>query len=376
MFYNSDCKYFNTDKPCKFHKIYHVTCVNCTFYEKTDKKILIIKLDAIGDVLRTTCILKPLKRKFKQSRIIWLTRKNAIDVFKNNELVDEVLDVENSAIYCLLTEKFDVAINLDTSLESCRISQIVQAEEKIGFLLSNDGSILCSNKETEQWFFMGLNDKLKKENRRTYQDIILSICDLQEFASENEIILSLADEERKFAELFARNSNINIGSDKIVGISAGSGTRWQTKRWGAANYEKLIELINKNYDNVIFILFGTELERDINTYLTSKFGNVVNSGFNNSLREFFSILNLCSLIITGDTLSLHAALGLRKKIVALFGPTSSAEIEMYSSGTKIFSDMECLCCYKNLCDKTPNCMDEIAPEKVFLEIQKAGLSSK
>ncbi len=57
-----DCKYFNGDRPCKHNKLSGTICNECTYYEPIGLKILIIKLDAIGDVLRTTSILKPLKK--------------------------------------------------------------------------------------------------------------------------------------------------------------------------------------------------------------------------------------------------------------------------------------------------------------------------
>ena len=60
-------------------------------------KILIIKLDAIGDVLRTTSILKPLKKKYPGCYIEWCTRQNAVGIFKNNSLVDEVITIEDDA---------------------------------------------------------------------------------------------------------------------------------------------------------------------------------------------------------------------------------------------------------------------------------------
>jgi len=54
-----ECRYFQGDIPCKPHKVHGVHCIDkrgkpCTHYQQTDKKILIIKLGAIGDVIRTT----------------------------------------------------------------------------------------------------------------------------------------------------------------------------------------------------------------------------------------------------------------------------------------------------------------------------------
>ena len=51
-----DCRLFRGDIPCSPGAI----CENCPDYEPMGKKILILKLGAIGDVLRTTPVLPEL----------------------------------------------------------------------------------------------------------------------------------------------------------------------------------------------------------------------------------------------------------------------------------------------------------------------------
>ena len=65
MFLKSDCRYFIGEKPCKFKRL----CEGCGFYEPMGKRVLIVKLGATGDVLRTTLILKPLKEEYAPSHI-------------------------------------------------------------------------------------------------------------------------------------------------------------------------------------------------------------------------------------------------------------------------------------------------------------------
>ncbi|MCX7610459.1 MAG: lipopolysaccharide heptosyltransferase family protein, partial [Ignavibacterium sp.] len=86
-----DCKHFPGDHPCIYHKTEGIKCENCNYYEPITFKILIIKLDAVGDVLRTTSILPGLKEKYPQGHITWLTRENAKEIFYNNNFVDRVL---------------------------------------------------------------------------------------------------------------------------------------------------------------------------------------------------------------------------------------------------------------------------------------------
>ena len=54
-----DCKFFLGDRPCIWHKAIGVLCT-CDHYQKVEQRLLIIKLDAMGDVLRTTALLPAL----------------------------------------------------------------------------------------------------------------------------------------------------------------------------------------------------------------------------------------------------------------------------------------------------------------------------
>ncbi|MDX9712365.1 MAG: hypothetical protein RBT56_07565 [Ignavibacteriaceae bacterium] len=99
----TNCAHFKGDRPCIYNKNEGIVCDNCTHYIPISFKILIIKLDAIGDVLRTTSILKPLKRKYPDCYIEWCTRKNASDLFNNNSLVNEVITIEDDAWFRINT---------------------------------------------------------------------------------------------------------------------------------------------------------------------------------------------------------------------------------------------------------------------------------
>jgi heptosyltransferase-2 len=69
-----DCRFFMGEVPCLPHKQHGVHCNDCRHYEPTTSRILIIKLGAIGDVIRTTPLLRRLKEIYPQAEIWWLTR--------------------------------------------------------------------------------------------------------------------------------------------------------------------------------------------------------------------------------------------------------------------------------------------------------------
>ena len=84
-----------------------------------------------------------------------------------------------------------------------------------------------------------------------------------------------------------------------------------------------------------------------------------------NLSEFSYLINLCDLLVTGDTAPMHIAIAMKKPTVVLFGPTSAREIELYGRGIKIVPKIDCIGCYNTKCDKKPNCMDLITVEEVY-----------
>lgn len=367
MILKYDCKYFPGDRPCKYHKAEGVFCDSCNYYLPSGKMILIIKLDAIGDVLRTTSILHSLKKKYPEHCINWLTKANAVDLLKNNDYVDKVLVYENShTISDLSLTKYDVVINLDPSPVSSSLASFANGKLKIGFGLDEKGKVYPFNKEAEEWFEMGASDRLKAENKKTYQQIIHEICSLE--YEKSRIIFNLTEDEKTKGKEFSDKNSLSKFK-KVIGINAGASNRWEFKKWRKEGYVDLMKRLSEEYE-CAFLLFGGKNETELNKELMTACKNVYDTGSDNSLREFAAYVSLCDIFITGDTLALHTATALEVPTVCIFGPTSHAEIEDYGLVRKVYPEMDCLVCYKNKCDFVPNCMEKVSVELVKSEAVK------
>jgi ADP-heptose:LPS heptosyltransferase len=364
MILKKDCRHFPGDRPCSPHKDYGVKCDQCQYYEPVSHRILIIKLDAIGDVLRTTAILPGLREKYPASEVTWATLSQAREIFVHNPYVNRVLCVdEPETFWHFSVEHFDLVINLDASAKSSALASVVHSDEKLGFGLDRKGKVFCFNKEAETWFEMGAFDDVKKKNKRTYQELMLEICRLN--TSNYEIILNLSNEELEKAKEFIDSYSINP-SKLIVGINAGAGPRWANKKWTVEGYREVIQRIVQETNYSVF-LYGGKYERELNALLCEVDPQrVIVVQTENSLRSFFSLLNLSDIVITGDTLALHAATALKKRVIAIFGPTSAAEIATYGRVRKVVSEeMECQCYYRTICTQETNCMNTIPATKIF-----------
>jgi len=134
--------------------------------------------------------------------------------------------------------------------------------------------------------------------------------------------------------------------------------------------------VKRKHPRTGILLFGGPEERESMPALVRKTkGAAVSTGTENSLRDFAALVDLCDVMVTGDTLALHVAVALGKRVVAYFGPTSDAEIDLYGLGEKVLPPEPCRCYYQPVCNQETSCMDSLDEERMFLAVERqlAGL---
>jgi len=337
-------------------------------------KIIIIKLSALGDVLRTTALLHGLKRRFPESNITWVSSSNAIDLLKNNQYIDRSLEYKQDIIDQLKEDTFDILICLDKEKGPTGMAIELKAGTKIGYGMDRGGKIYPLNKESEYAYKLGVSHELKfRINKKTYQEIIYEMCSLD--YSHDRYIFNL--EEKEIACAADRLKALGIKKeDYIIMINTGAGNRFANKSWTLKNYKRLIKLLlYKTHAKIL--LLGGKNEVALNRHIELLFRErVYDVGSNNTLREFASIIKHCNILISGDTLAMHLCIALDRYVIALFGSTCDQEIELYDKGAKFVSDIECRPCYKKTCKKKDNCMSRISPETIFEEIKRVMKNGK
>jgi ADP-heptose:LPS heptosyltransferase len=361
----ADCRYFLGDRPCVWHKRDGLLCA-CDHYAPLRERILIIKLDAMGDVLRTTALLPPLARAHPQAAIEWVTRPESLPLLERNPFLTDIIAYGPDALVRLQATSYDRVINLDAGKVSAGLASLAQAPRKEGFVLHQRGHVVATNGAAQSWLEMGINDNLKRSNRRTYQSVMLEILGLP--ADGHRYVLELSPDERAWA----RSHLARLGLQRqrpVVGLNMGAGGRWELKRWHVEGFLELAERLHQWGAQVM--LLGGKTERDRHAEMQARSAvPLMDPGTDNTLRQFAALTESCNVVVAGDTLGLHVALALERRIVALFGPTSAPEIELYDLGEKVLPDMTCLGCYKSTCDFTPNCMDLISVDMVAAAVSR------
>src|SRR6476469_2747044 len=93
MGYKFDCRLFNGYKPCRYKR----SCDACPHYDPLGERIALLSLEAMGAVLRSTCLLPAIKRTYPRSHITWITLKNTKALLDHNPYVDRILLADKTA---------------------------------------------------------------------------------------------------------------------------------------------------------------------------------------------------------------------------------------------------------------------------------------
>ncbi|MBU1298595.1 MAG: glycosyltransferase family 9 protein [Bacteroidetes bacterium] len=348
----SDCRYFRGDIPCKPHKKHGVHCFDkkgnpCSYYDKTSGKILIIKLGAIGDVIRTTPILHKLKEKNPKAEIWWLTLTPEVVP----SIVDVVLPFTVQSITTLQAVKFDIIYNFDKDKEASALCSMLSANSKKGFTLKN-GKCSPINKAAEHKFITGLFDDVNKANTKSYLDEIFKIAGFK-FKGEKYILENgLSGFDWKLPK-----------NKKIVGLNTGCGGRWTSRLWPEKYWVELAKKLKKV--GYIPLLLGGEQEHAKNLKIAKQSGAKYLGHF--PLKQFMSEVNQCDLIVTAVTMAMHITIGLGKKIVLFNNIFNRNEFELYGLGEILEPEFDCNCYFSPTCKN--NCMQYIHVDRVFNTIQ-------
>jgi len=295
-------------------------------------KILIIKLGALGDVIRTTPLLRKLKSIYPDSEITWVTKPSSKEILEGISSIDEIITLP--APEEVFTKEFDLLLSMDVDLEATQMSNRINAKEKKGFF-DAEGFPTIFNEGAEYYLNTIFDDELKRTNTKTAQEMFFEIAELK-FEGEKPLIHISEDIK---SEMKSFTDNLKSRNKKLIGINVGSSSRWPSKSWHKDNIIEFIKKIKE--DNFEILLLGGNEEiskiRGIQEELNQEGIETFHKETSNSLKYFFALISQCDLIICGDTLALHASLALHKPTIALFFCTSPNEIEGYNQLAKIIS---------------------------------------
>jgi heptosyltransferase-2 len=259
-------------------------------------KVLIVKLGATGDVVRTTPLLRRMVADFT-----WLTAPINVVLLKGIAKDLRCFSWDDREKVC--DTQYDLIINLEDETEVGAFVNQVPHMKLFGAYLDS-GNVMRYTDDSRGWFDLSLismhgreeADRLKYQNRRTYQDLLFEG-------------LGLNFQREKY--LLPEPLPTDLSGD--VAIAPVAGAVWPMKNW--AHYDQLKQILEQKGFRV----------------------NVLPK--RPSLLEHLGDVRNHRCLVGGDSLPMHLALGVGTPCVTIFNCTSPWEIHDYGIQTKIISPL-------------------------------------
>ncbi len=282
-------------------------------------KILIVRLDAIGDYILFRNFLYTLKSskkygKYKYTLLGNIIYKELAETF-DAELFESFIWIKPNT----LVEKFGYGkIRLMLQLKLKRFDVLINpVHSKIIFI--DKFLATCGAKKKIASSGDEVNSRHNFELSNSYYDEIIAVSGIEHFEFfRNKLFIENITGE-KFETELKFNRKKKDGICKIIVIVPGAGSEF--RRWSTLNFSILIDLITTeiNAEYVIQILGSAEetsLGEEI--ILKSKYKkNIQNLAGTTTLVEVIDIINNANLVISNETSTVHIAAALNTNAICI-----------------------------------------------------------
>ncbi len=344
------------------------------------KKILIIRLSALGDTIHTLPLANALRKRYPNIQLDWVVEDKAEKFIVNNPLINNTYIIErkkwknNGIIYAaneffsiikkIRSENYDIVIDAQQLFKSSIIMGLSKGKRKIAL----DGGREFS------WFFA---NEIIKTNRKQFDinyHVVKRNLEIAKYLNcqdiETEFIIP------DFNDEYSKNIiNIikNLDTSKKT-ILIAPATTWNNKHW---TIEGWVDLIKEFKESCNIIITATEKEQILTNRILEKVSgkNIINLAGMTTLSDIVYICKNVDLVISPDSGSAHIAWSTsHPKIITLFFATSKERTAPY--GEKYFSiqsKAECSPCMKKHCKLKNNknkCIQEISSEEIINIVKK------
>ena len=343
-----------------------------TEYRVQRKKILIVRLDRIGDVLLSTPVVKAVRDAYPDSQIAFMVRPYARDIVEGNPYLNEVIIYDKAGsekglignlrfILALKKKNFDLALVLHPTTRTHLVTFLAGIPERVGY--------------DRKWGFL-LTKRIPHTKHLGLRHEIDYTLDLLQYvgvrAQEKKLLMPVRPEsEKKVGGIFNR---YGVKESDIV-ITVNPSASCVSKRWSAERFAKVCDALAKDRGARIIIISGAEDKSFGDRVAGSMRERSINLSGQTSVSEVASILKKSRLFISNDSGPVHIACAVGTSVIAIFGRSDRglSPLRWGPTGgrdTVLHKDAGCDTCLAHNCDKGFKCLMAITVEDVLAAAEK------
>jgi len=351
---------------------------------KTIKRIIVVDLLYLGDLLFAHPFFDGLRELFPEARIDLVANSNFSEVMRVNPNLDHVYSYNKNWTVVrsykfakkLKMNNYQLGINIHGNWRTALLLKLISAEQTIGYGNKGRGIFLDHKVEKNisshmvEFYLEFLNEI---QGSKLFDDYFKD--KKVEFSDKEKYPPVLKVEEAYNQSAIKKMKQIGL-KDKFVVLNTGGS--WKTKRWPEEYFAEIADQLAERGFKILFVGGPSDTERV--THILNKIENkdmVFNLSGKTSLLELAAVLKKASLVISGDTGPVHVAAAVGTNTVAIFGPSDEVKYAPRGRGKNILVknvDLDCRPCGEHECPLGHHkCMRELSPKMVVERIENEGI---
>ena len=336
-------------------------------YEKahTEKRVLVIKIGAIGDLILAVPSLRAIKDSWPDASVTVLVGREYRHVLKKCPYIDDIIFydrngrdkgikglLKTSAI--IRQRAFDMSIDLQNNWKSHILAWLGAVPRRFGYNNNKMGFLI--------------NNKLKylKTDKGPMEEqfSILRRAGINTAGASKRLEMWPGKEDFLYIENLLREEWVR-DTHTLVGFNIGSS--WKTKRWPLKCFAKLSDMLA--LEDIRVVVMASEKEESLaGDFVKMAHSKVINAAGRTTVMQLAALIKRCKVLVTGDSSPLHIASSMGTNFIALFGATDPVKhYEPTDKGVIIKKELTCSPCYKSDC-KDIRCMEKISVDEVFKKV--------
>ena len=309
------------------------------------RRILVIRLGAMGDIIHTLPAVASLKHGIPHSRITWIVEKKWVPLIDGNPYVDEIVSFDRSSFAAfraawrrLRAERFEFAVDFQGLLKSALVATVARPEKIFGFhqsLLRERAAVLFYSHKTPSAAPHMVDQNLDLASAAGAQSLLR--------------VFPLPPGHRE--------GRLPDGPFVLTSPLAG----WGAKQWPMERFASLGVLLERECGLPLVVNGPSEI-RIPNTHAHIS-----------GIPGLIEATRRATAVVGVDSGPLHIAAAIGKPGVAIFGPTDPARNGPYGASMEVLRSPRAKTSHKRNAEPDSS-MIEIGPEQVMAAL-KARLAA-
>ncbi|MGA2811269.1 MAG: lipopolysaccharide heptosyltransferase II [Candidatus Acidiferrum sp.] len=332
------------------------------------KDILIRATNWVGDAIMAIPALRAVRARFPQARIAILARPYVADIYRHQQIADELILYDVNGIHAgftgrerlaaeLRARRFDTALLLQNAFDAAWLAWRAGISRRIGY--ARDGRSLLLTDAIP----LPAPGEIPAHEKFYYLELLRRAGWLEEIPDDKFIQLGVSPEQLAIAEQALRAAGVR---QDILRIAVGAGASYgSAKCWPPDRFAATLNHLQAHTDCDI-ILFGTPNEAQVANAIAADLRKPpINLTGQTAIADLPAMLCSCQIFLGNDSGAMHVAAAVGLPVVAVFGPTDPDGTAPVTPRVSIVQEKPyCSPCFLRRCPTDHRCMTGVQPAAV------------